>query len=184
MTVGRLEVRNEESMPRYWQMTLVALCTLILCSCRAPSTSGPPALPSEAFAGPQGSPMAQGDCPDGYMVETPDGYPLGTPLPYAIVAPWAPPGLSQPWPEDEYLIDGGDRDLPVAVSPDWTIKGLESEDTIAHFDTLDGRTLVEASNPVFIYAPRFGAVRTVVDSVQEERVDQPGGVRPRRGADP
>jgi uncharacterized repeat protein (TIGR01451 family) len=36
------------------------------------------------------------------------------------------------------------------------------EDTIAHFDTLDGRTLVKPSNKVCIYAPRFGSVRSVL----------------------
>ncbi|NIL97077.1 MAG: DUF11 domain-containing protein [Planctomycetales bacterium] len=76
--------------------------------------------------------------------------------------PWAPPGIARPWPRDEYLHDGGDRRVPARVQPDWQIRGLDTEDTIAHFDTLDGRTLVEASNRVHIYAPRFGAVRKVV----------------------
>ncbi|MBN1588644.1 MAG: DUF11 domain-containing protein, partial [Pirellulales bacterium] len=49
--------------------------------------------------------------------------------------------------------------------------------TVAHFDTLDGRTLVEASNPVFLYAPRFGAVRKVVGLAQDEQVDQLGDIQ-------
>ncbi|MEM6798515.1 MAG: hypothetical protein AAF589_03285 [Planctomycetota bacterium] len=65
-------------------------------------------------------------------------------------------------PLDEYLCDGGDCGLPVGVRPDWSIDGLEQEDTVAHYDTLDGRVLVEPSNRVCIYAPRFGAVRRVV----------------------
>jgi uncharacterized repeat protein (TIGR01451 family) len=66
-------------------------------------------------------------------------------------------------PNDEYLCDGGDYGLPVGVRADWSITGLESEDTIAHYDTVDGRTLVTPSNKVCIYAPRFAAVRQVID---------------------
>jgi uncharacterized repeat protein (TIGR01451 family) len=47
------------------------------------------------------------------------------------------------------------------VRRDWTLRGLDLEDTVAHYDTLDGRTIVEPSNRVCIYAPRFAAVRTV-----------------------
>ncbi len=62
---------------------------------------------------------------------------------------------------DEYICDGGDRDVRVDVLRDWTVRGLDTEDTIAHYDTLQGETHVEASNRVCIYAPRFAAVRTV-----------------------
>ena len=68
-----------------------------------------------------------------------------------------------PWP-DEVLIDGGDRKLKAVVKDEgdvWKVHGLDSEDTIAHFDTLDGRRLTDASNRVEIYAPRFAAVRKV-----------------------
>lgn len=74
---------------------------------------------------------------------------------------WAPPGIARPWPEAEYLHDGGDNKKPAYVDRDWRIHGLESEDTIAHFDTLDGRVVVEPSNRVHLYAPRFGVVRRV-----------------------
>lgn len=164
-------------MPRSWRWVLVALATLILCSCRVPAPNVPPALPQEAFAGPA-APMPAG-CPSGdeaTMACPNGGMELGAPLPYALVGPWAPPGIARPWPEDEYLADGGDRGAPVGVTPEWQIRGLESEDTIAHFDMRDGRTLVEASNRVFLYAPRFGSVRKVVSLVQGEQIAQPGGV--------
>lgn len=155
----------------------MALCTLILSSCRAPVTNSPPTLPREALAGPPAADSAAA-CPE---VACPDEVIGGTsqpaPLPYAPAGPWSPPGIKQPWPEDEYLVDGGDRGLPAAVRPDWQIQGLESEDTIAHFDTLDGRTLVEPSNPVFIYAPRFASVRKVVSLAQDEQTDQLGAVQ-------
>ncbi|MEM9657868.1 MAG: hypothetical protein AAF961_05850, partial [Planctomycetota bacterium] len=66
-------------------------------------------------------------------------------------------------PEDEYLCDGGDRNGPVGVRADYEVVGLDQEDTVAHYDTIDGRTIVTPSNRVCIYAPRFGAVRRVID---------------------
>jgi uncharacterized repeat protein (TIGR01451 family) len=73
-----------------------------------------------------------------------------------------PPGISGPWPKDEYICDGGDHGRGLQIDSDWTVRGLQQEDTIAHYDTLDGRTIVEPSNKVCIYAPRFGSVRKVV----------------------
>jgi len=60
---------------------------------------------------------------------------------------------------DEYLCDGGDRNQPVKIGSDFSIKGLDLEDTVAHFDTLNGERHVQPSNSVCIYAPRFAAVR-------------------------
>ncbi len=155
---------------RLWRMAVVALGALILCSCRGPGPGpelaphpfaphgamGPGAmstggLPYEAFTGgpPPGHPAAA------YPIDAP-------PVPYAPEGPWAPPGIARPWPPDEYLFDGGDRDEPAGVGQQWQVHGLHTEDTVAHFDTLDGRTLVEPSNRVQIYAPRFGAVRQVM----------------------
>jgi uncharacterized repeat protein (TIGR01451 family) len=54
--------------------------------------------------------------------------------------------------------------------------GLEMEDTVAHYDTLDGRTIVEPSNEVYLYSPRFGAVRQVVGLVANEERERAGGV--------
>ncbi|MGH7135678.1 MAG: hypothetical protein ACREHD_08065, partial [Pirellulales bacterium] len=100
----------------------------------------------------------------------------GPPLPYQAHGQWKPPGIGGPWPPEEYLCDGGDDGSPVAVSPDWEIYGLGLEDTVAHFDSLDGRTLVEPSNKVCLYAPRFGAVRVVTSIASGENIDQAGGV--------
>jgi uncharacterized repeat protein (TIGR01451 family) len=75
--------------------------------------------------------------------------------------PWKPDGIKGPWPKDEYVCDGGDLNHDVDVKRDWTVVGLDRQDTIAHFDTLDGKTLVAASNCVCIYSPRFAAVRQV-----------------------
>jgi uncharacterized repeat protein (TIGR01451 family) len=72
-------------------------------------------------------------------------------------------------PPDEYLCDGGDFGLPAAVRADWTVDGLEQEDAIAHYDTLDGRVVVTPSNRVCVYAPRFAAVRRVESLLAHER---------------
>jgi uncharacterized repeat protein (TIGR01451 family) len=92
------------------------------------------------------------------------------PLPLAAYPPWAPPGIRQPWPEDEYLRDGGDCGVPVGASGGPA--GLQMEDTVAVYDTLDGRTLVTPSNDVYIYSPRFTAVRQVVGLVLNEQRDR------------
>ena len=61
----------------------------------------------------------------------------------------------------EYIYDGNDRGKRIVVDEQWNVYGLDTEDTIGHFDTLDGRRMVSPSNRVAIYAPRFGAVRKV-----------------------
>ncbi len=93
-------------------------------------------------------------------------------LPGESVVPILPGGVDpfahavpmlQPWP-DEVLMDGGDRSLQSRVrevGEGWQVDGLDPEDTIAHFDTLDGQRVVEPSNRVLIYAPRFSAVRKI-----------------------
>lgn len=78
-----------------------------------------------------------------------------------------------PGPRDEYLCDGGDYGFPVAVRKAWQLDGLEQEDTVAHYDTVDGRTVVAPSNRVCIYAPRFGVVRRAIDLHQYARYEMP-----------
>jgi uncharacterized repeat protein (TIGR01451 family) len=78
---------------------------------------------------------------------------------------WVPDGISCPWPKDEYICDGSDLNHDVYVKQDFTVVGLDPEDTIAHYDTVDGRTEVSASNCVCIYAPRFAAVRQITGPV-------------------
>jgi uncharacterized repeat protein (TIGR01451 family) len=66
-------------------------------------------------------------------------------------------------PNDEYLCDGGDDGPPAAVVKTGEVAGVQPEDAVAHYDTVDGRTIITPSNKVCIYAPRFAAVRQVVD---------------------
>jgi uncharacterized repeat protein (TIGR01451 family) len=80
-----------------------------------------------------------------------------------------------PGPRDEYLCDGGDHGTPAGVKADWEVTGLEQEDTVGHYDTVDGRTFITPSNQVCIYAPRFGVVRRVVDLQEYARYDAANG---------
>lgn len=183
------------------RLLLVALAALMLCSCRgqaqqhaAVSLPGQPAaapIPGDplpvgaAHHAPPGNPASPAAAygPVGAMAARSAVLPLvapgmerGVPLPAQPAGPWAPPGIGQPWPEDEYLRDGGDAGLPAQVGEQWEVRGLELEDTVAHFDTLDGQTIVEPSNPVFLYSPRFGAVRKVDTLAASEQMDRAGGV--------
>lgn len=183
---------------RLWRLLLVAAGTLILCSCSTyhpersegsrkaqeilrsaqndiPSAAYPPALPCDVYAGVPVTPVAgQGLYEE--AVPGPPGMEAGVPLPIAASGPWIPPGRSQPWPRDEYLADGSDRGQTTVVGRQWNVRGLDPEDTVAHYDTLDGRRLVEPSNPVFIYSPRFGAVRQVVSLEEDEHLEGLGDV--------
>jgi uncharacterized repeat protein (TIGR01451 family) len=104
----------------------------------------------------------------------------GLPIPVVCQSPWSPPGIAGPWPRDEYLEDGGDRDIQVNLDPQGGIHGLELEDTVALYDTIDGRTCIEPSNKVCLYAPRFAAVRKVEMVSQNLQNDQPiGAAAPR-----
>ena len=75
---------------------------------------------------------------------------------------------------DEYVFDGNDRGERVRVDQSYNIYGLQTEDTIGHFDTIDGRRIVTPSNRVAIYAPRFGAVRKV-DGIFKAKLNLPVG---------
>lgn len=72
----------------------------------------------------------------------------------------------------EYVFDGSDRAARIQVDQNFNVYGLDTEDTIAHFDTLDGERIVTPSNRVAIYAPRFGAVRKI-DGVVNAQYNQP-----------
>ena len=54
------------------------------------------ALPPSAYTGPMAA-YAEPCPPQG-----PPGMETGVPLPYDAYPPWSPPGIRQPWPEDEY----------------------------------------------------------------------------------
>jgi hypothetical protein len=68
----------------------------------------------------------------------------------------------------EYLFDGGDLDPALVVRRDATVAGLNPTDTVAYYETYDGKLCVAPTNRVPIYAPRFGAIRQVTGVVLSE----------------
>lgn len=130
---------------------------------QGPGMAGPPMACAPGMGMPMGAPLG------------PPGMEQGVPMPFSPAGPWVPPGIARPWPQDEYLCDGGDAGVPTGVTAEGEVRGLGMEDAVAHFDTLDGRTLVEPSNKVCVYAPRFGAVRQVTGLVQNEQSNRSAG---------
>ena len=95
--------------------------------------------------------------------------------PPAQTAPTAPPLTAAQLLQlyaDEYLCDGGDAAGNVFVTADWSLRNLDPEDTIGHYDTVDGRVIVNPSNRVCIYAPRFAATRQVKAPQASETSEQ------------
>ncbi len=68
----------------------------------------------------------------------------------------------------EYVFDGGDLDPALLVRKDNSVAGLNPTDTVAYYETYDGRLCITPTNRVPIYAPRFGAVRQVTGVVLSE----------------
>lgn len=126
-----------------------------------------PSLPPDAYTGRGG---------DGYTLPGPPGDACGPPDPCCPPGPWAPPGITQPWPAAEYLCDGGDQKVQTHVDGKFRIHGLDLEDTVVHYDTMDGQRLVQPSNRVCIYAPRFAAVRRIAGPLQHDQQDRVGRI--------
>jgi uncharacterized repeat protein (TIGR01451 family) len=124
-------------------LVLLVVATMILCSCSGPAVRS---AAGQTWNGPAAA------CPN-----CGGGPNAGDP--YAPLV----------GPADEYLCDGGDFGTPAGVRDDWAVVGLEEEDAVGHYDTLDGRVVVTPSNRVCIYAPRFAAVRRVVNLVAHEQ---------------
>lgn len=182
-------------MPVWWRYALIAMATVIMCSCKAPvvRTQSPLPLEGEQTAQEQTPSVRRPPLqpvPQRLQVDPTAGIESralkATPLSMASDAmancPTCGPVpcdscqvcATDPYgplvgPSDEYLCDGGDYGAPVGVRADWTIEGLDEEDAAAHYDTVDGRTIVTPSNRVCIYAPRFAAVRRVVAPIVYEQ---------------
>ncbi len=82
---------------------------------------------------------------------------------------------------DEYVFDGGDRDIPVHFRAG-DRGGLESEDTVAEFSDHTGANRIKPSNRVAIYSPRFGSIRTVTNLETDTKIDMVAGTRDALGA--
>lgn len=80
------------------------------------------------------------------------------------------PRLTDP---QEYIYDGGDRDPQVRLRSDLTQVGLDPEDTVIQYETMDGKTQVQSGCRVAIYAPRFGSVRKKTVTRQNDLAMRP-----------
>jgi uncharacterized repeat protein (TIGR01451 family) len=70
----------------------------------------------------------------------------------------APPA-GRPWlPKDEFLCDGGDRDVPLHFGGEGSLRGIDPRDAVVAFHDIN-RPRVLPTNVVCLYAPRFAAVR-------------------------
>jgi uncharacterized repeat protein (TIGR01451 family) len=162
---------------RLWRRGWWLAFLLMLCSCRSVPQGQKPVPPTEATLQNRAitASVAQ-------AVESVARVPIeqvvdqGLPIPITTVSPWTPPGIAGPWPHDEYLQDGGDREVQANIGSEGEVRGLELEDTVAVYDTVDGRTLIEPSNRVCLYSPRFAAVRKVTSVLQNEQREQLIGV--------
>ena len=147
-----------------------------------------PAVPNSPQVVPYSSPTIQDFQPEATVYPTPaapGAVPaMRTPVPFnqpqgGVRSAWTPPGIQQSnggqWPQDEFIADGGMGPKGVKVHDDFSVSGLEPENTIVHFDTIDGKVGVEASNRVEIYAPKFRAVRQIVFAGVNENVQKPIG---------
>jgi uncharacterized repeat protein (TIGR01451 family) len=149
-----------EHLPVWWRCVLIAVATVILCACSGPATRTHLA-PDKSLLEPtaERSPLAPREEICSPSEQTTIDVGCNSHDPYGPLV----------GPPDEYLCDGGDFVTPAGVQEDWKILGLEPEDAIGHYDTVDGRTIVTPSNRVCIYAPRFAAVRRVVQPLVNEQ---------------
>lgn len=163
-------------LPVWYRGVLIAAATVVLCACSGPVTRTRLA-PDKSLQVPESVTAFSKQPSDARSLQTPPDVPANaitndgtTCLENGACAC----GCHDPYgpvvgPGDEYLCDGGDYVTPAGVQEDWTIQGLEQEDAIGHYDTLDGRTIVTPSNRVCIYAPRFAAVRRLVQPIAYEQ---------------
>jgi uncharacterized repeat protein (TIGR01451 family) len=168
-----------EYLPTWWRCALIAMATIILCTCSSPLVRSAMGEERTALAADKSlNDAAKPSSVEGEAVVIQDDSVAleadpsvrcnqDTCGPGCAVAldPYGP----VPGPSDEYLCDGGDYGTPAGVTTDRKIAGLEPEDAISHYDTADGRVLVTPSNRVCIYAPRFAAVRRVVQVIEHEQ---------------
>lgn len=139
-----------------------------------------PALPQNAYAGEPGLAYHGGHSGHTHSGHCPHCSPgSGEPFHFSCQSEelqWAPDGIARPWPHDEYICDGGDLNEDANIKKDQSVVGVDQEDTIAHYTTLDGRKEITPSNKVCIYAPRFAAVRHVTVPIITEVHERMAGV--------
>ena len=79
------------------------------------------------------------------------------------------PPMGRPVDPQEYLCNGEDQSPLAHVNKDDYVAGVEPQDTIVHYTTMDGDIHVQESNRTCLYSPRFGAIRQVSEAVAGEK---------------
>lgn len=149
------------------------------CPCCQPSMSeqeNPLSRPLEGL-NPEGHTVQPVSYQEGSSVPVPCPPEFAVPAEQFDLSRWQDATGGMYTPPDEFIFDGGDDGLEVRIDRDWTVRGLDQEDTVGHFDTLSGRRMVAPSNRVPIYAPRFGSVRKVYGIAGSEASVAIGGVQ-------
>lgn len=82
-----------------------------------------------------------------------------------VIGDESPAAAAKLYP-DEYLFDGGDRDLPIHFSES-QMSGLDTEDAAIEYYDDFGKRHVKPTNRVAIYAPRFAAVTTISEPTED-----------------
>lgn len=147
--------------------------------------SGRGSIQPVSFDAPGVTPASAEDCPPVYhdpSVRAGGPYGLGCPCPICDPQQGCPviihgPGVVAWDPThypDEYLCDGGDRATPFHYEGQ-QLGGLDTEDTIAEAYDITGKRLVVPSSKVCVYAPRFGALRTINGLATTRDVQQASG---------
>lgn len=111
-------------------------------------------------------------CPGGRPASIP---PAGTCYPGSPCYPGGPTCNSDSnIYKDEYLCDGGNRE-PSNLREPPHVSGLETEDTLVQYNTIQGQQKIKYSNPVCVYAPRFSEVRSTSNIRQNVNIDKVSG---------
>lgn len=98
-----------------------------------------------------------------------------------IVAGVERPATSAELYPDEYICDGGDEGLKTRIENDGSVV-LQFEETVATFVDEEAVAHVEPTTRVCIYAPTFGAVRTISRPVVDLAIDKVAGTHDKLAA--
>jgi uncharacterized repeat protein (TIGR01451 family) len=87
------------------------------------------------------------------------------PPPVPPCLPWGgvklyDPVLGPKLPEEECLIDGGDRGRPAGLDGQGRVLGLDPSDTVAEYSDSSGRRHLAISNKVCVCVPRYAVLRS------------------------
>lgn len=77
--------------------------------------------------------------------------------------------MGRPVDPQEYLCNGGDLPPEARVLRDDSVGGLGPQDAVVHYTTEAGDMVLQPSNTVCLYSPRFGAIRQVSGAVAGEK---------------